>query len=116
VKVVTHWSSKLTKMFLVVICITAGGFQCDPSMAAENSASADMTIRYTARRSRISDFEKKRRISAIIDANPAIKASIQDLVDHDPVGSDDDKTNRAVFAVYIKNTIFRSAVDAELDR
>ena len=133
VKVVTRWPSKLIKVFWVILCITTGDLRCDVSMAAENSAAADIekekvkrefervkaeefNIHRKPRRSRISDFEKKRRISAIIDANPAIKASIQDLVDHDPVGSDDDKTNRAIFALYIKNTVFREAVDKELER
>jgi hypothetical protein len=115
-KVVIPRPSKLTKVFLVFICITACGFGCDVSIAAENFASTDMTIHHKPRRSTLSNFEATRRITTIIDAHPAIKSSIQDLVDRDLAGSVDDKTNRAIFAVYIKNAIFRNLVDAELDR
>jgi hypothetical protein len=115
-KVVTPRPSKLTKVFLVLICITAGGCRCDVSIAAENFASAEMTIHHKPRRSTLSNFEATRRIRTIIDGNPAIKSSIQELVDRDLAGSVDDKTNRAIFAVYIKNVIFRNEVDAELDR
>ena len=130
-KVVTRWPSKLTKVFLIVLCITAVGFRWDVSIAAEHFASGEiekenvkgefavseeMTLHLKPRRSTLSNFEAIRRIRTIIDANPAIKSSIQDLVDRDLAGSADDKTNRAIFAIYIKNAIFRDAVDEALDR
>jgi hypothetical protein len=70
----------------------------------------------------LSDVLAKQRIKTVITANPAIESSVNDLIDHDladpnnPNGTIEAKRERAIFAVYIKNTIFRNAVDAELDR
>ena len=75
-----------------------------------------MTIHHNNRRPRISDREAKKRIRAIEDANPAIRSSVDDLVAHDTRGTVIDKRNRAIFAVYLRNAIFRDAVDAELAR
>ena len=76
-----------------------------------------MTIHHKPHAAVLSDFEAIRRVITIIDANPAIKNSIQELVDHDMTNdSVGEKRNRSVFAVYIKNAVFGDAVDAELDR
>ena len=74
-----------------------------------------MTIHHKPRRTTVSDVKKKERIKAIIDENPAILASVQDLVNHDSAGRIEAKRNRAIFAVYIKNAVFGVAVDRALD-
>jgi len=73
-----------------------------------------MTIHHTPRRPGLTIREGKRRIAAIVHANPAIEGSIQDLVDHDSKGPLSAKRNRAVFAVYINNAVFGHAVDTAL--
>jgi hypothetical protein len=85
-----------------------------------------MTIQFRPHTAILSDFDARQRIRTIIESNPAIESSVYDLVDHDladpdnppnnPDGTIEAKRNRAIFAVYIKNVIFRTAVDAELDR
>ena len=81
-----------------------------------------MTIQFKAHTAILSDFTARQRIRTLIEANPAIESSVNDLIDHDqadpnkPDGTIEEKRNRAIFAVYIKNVIFRNAVDRELDR
>ena len=76
----------------------------------------DKIINRKGLRGVISEREAKRRIDALINKNPAIKSSIDDLVLHDPKGTLAEKRNRAIFAVYINNAVFAAAVDAELAR
>ena len=47
----------------------------------------DKIITHRVRRGVLSEREAKRRIDASINANPAIKSSIDDLVLHDPKGT-----------------------------
>ena len=73
-----------------------------------------MTVHHKPRRPGLTIRQAKIRIKAIEDANPAIRSSIDDLVAHDPNGTLAQKRNRAIFAVYIKNAVFRDAVDTAL--
>ena len=76
----------------------------------------DKIINRKSRRGVLTEPAAKRRIDALINANAEVKTSIDDLVGHDPSGTLNAKRNRAIFAVYLENAIFRDAVDAELAR
>src|SRR5262245_8799929 len=55
----------------------------------------NMTIHHKPRRPGLAVSEAKRRIRAIVHANPAIEGSMQDLIDHDPNGPLNAKIGRA---------------------